>query len=216
MTGLTETEDIVRGFEAGGVDYVTKPTNPVELIARIKVHLSNARVTLSAQTALDSAGQNICAVDRDGKLLWTTPQAGQLVEAAGGWASAAFKEPLHTWLSRLPNEGDQLKLAPKPLPLRVIYLGQSGTKELLLRIVDENQPHEVSLLKLSFPVTDREAEVLLWVAKGKTNREIAQILEMSPRTVNKHLEQIFRKVGVENRTSEASMAVRSLQKCRSY
>ena len=52
--------------------------------------------------------------------------------------------------------------------------------------------------------------MLLWIANGKTNREIAQILGMSPRTVNKHLEQVFRKLGVENRTSAAAIAIRLL------
>ncbi len=52
--------------------------------------------------------------------------------------------------------------------------------------------------------------MLLWIANGKTNREIAQILGMSPRTVNKHLEQVFRKLGVENRTSAAASAIRLL------
>ena len=52
--------------------------------------------------------------------------------------------------------------------------------------------------------------MLLWIANGKTNREIGQILEMSPRTVNKHLEQVFRKLGVENRTSAAAAAIKCL------
>jgi DNA-binding CsgD family transcriptional regulator len=59
-------------------------------------------------------------------------------------------------------------------------------------------------------VTDREAEVLLWIARGKSNRDIAEILSLSPRTVNKHLEQIYTKLGVENRTSAAALAVRTL------
>src|SRR6266496_3042259 len=49
MTGLTETEHIVRGLEAGGVDYVTKPIAIEEMLARIRVHLANARLTLSAR-----------------------------------------------------------------------------------------------------------------------------------------------------------------------
>ncbi|MEO6367232.1 MAG: helix-turn-helix transcriptional regulator, partial [Steroidobacteraceae bacterium] len=59
-------------------------------------------------------------------------------------------------------------------------------------------------------VTVREAEVLLWLSRGKSNREIGQILGISPRTVNKHLEQIFIKLGVENRASAAGRAVRLL------
>ena len=56
MTGLSDTESIVKGFEVGGVDYLTKPINPQELIARINVHLMNARKTQSVQTALDTSG----------------------------------------------------------------------------------------------------------------------------------------------------------------
>jgi len=52
--------------------------------------------------------------------------------------------------------------------------------------------------------------VLLWLSRGKANREIGQILDISPRTVNKHLEQIFVKLGVENRASAAARAARLL------
>ena len=55
-----------------------------------------------------------------------------------------------------------------------------------------------TVLKQKLAVTKREAEVLLWIARGKSNRDIAEILDMSPRTVNKHLEQIFAKLGVES------------------
>ena len=55
-------------------------------------------------------------------------------------------------------------------------------------------------------LTPREVEVLSWLAKGKTNRDIADILGMSPRTVNKHLEHIFEKLGVETRTAAAAVA----------
>ena len=51
--------------------------------------------------------------------------------------------------------------------------------------------------------------MLLWISRGKANREISEILGISPRTVNKHLEQVFAKMGVENRASAAA-AVKSL------
>jgi len=60
-------------------------------------------------------------------------------------------------------------------------------------------------------LTPRETEVLSWLAKGKTNRDIADILGMSPRTVNKHLEHIFEKLGVETRTAAAAIASSLLQ-----
>ena len=56
-------------------------------------------------------------------------------------------------------------------------------------------------------LTPREAEVLSWLAKGKTNRDIGDILGMSHRTVNKHLEHVFEKLGVETRAAAAALAI---------
>ena len=52
--------------------------------------------------------------------------------------------------------------------------------------------------------------MLVWIAAGKSNRDISEILSISPRTVNKHLEQVFVKLGVENRATAAALAVRAL------
>src|ERR1700710_2997517 len=79
MTGLAETEHIVRGLEAGGVDYVTKPIVIEEMLARIRVHLANARMTQSAQTALDVSARSLMAVSRQGKIMGATPQAKKLL-----------------------------------------------------------------------------------------------------------------------------------------
>lgn len=61
-------------------------------------------------------------------------------------------------------------------------------------------------------LTPREAEVLLWVAQGKTSAEVALILELSTGTVKKHLEHIFQKLGLENRSAAVLMAVEALSK----
>jgi DNA-binding CsgD family transcriptional regulator len=58
------------------------------------------------------------------------------------------------------------------------------------------------------PLTQREMDVLQWVACGKTNRDVAEILGMSPRTVNKHLEHIYEKLGVETRTAAVAQFAR--------
>jgi DNA-binding CsgD family transcriptional regulator len=55
-----------------------------------------------------------------------------------------------------------------------------------------------------FSLTRREAEVLAWLSRGKTNRDISAILGTSPRTVQKHVEHIFQKLGVETRTAAAA------------
>ena len=75
MTGLTETEHVVRGFMAGGIDYVTKPIDPEVVLARIAAHLRNARLVTQAQEAIDAAGLAVAVVSRDGRYLWLTPKA---------------------------------------------------------------------------------------------------------------------------------------------
>lgn len=62
-------------------------------------------------------------------------------------------------------------------------------------------------LLAAFALTPREAEVLFWVIKGKTTKDIGEILGTSPRTVNKHLEHVYEKLGVETRTAAANMAM---------
>src|SRR5580658_2708536 len=84
MTGLSETEDIVKGLEAGGVDYVTKPIVPDELLARIRVHLANARLAHSARAALDASGRYLLATDASGGVLWCTPQTAKYLGLAFG------------------------------------------------------------------------------------------------------------------------------------
>lgn len=92
--------------------------------------------------------------------------------------------------------------------MKLVSDQESG--EYLIKLIDGDRLSGAALLKTKLSVTERESEVLHWIANGKTNREIAEILEMSPRTVNKHLEQIFPKLGVENRTAAAGVALRVL------
>src|SRR5690606_14567919 len=128
MTALTESEHVVEGFAAGGVDYVTKPIVPEQVLARVASHLRTARSL------------------RDARLAAQQPPARD----AG------------------------------------------AVREALAR---------------RYQLTAREVEVLEWVACGKTNRDIGEILGLSPRTVNKHLEHIYVKLGVETRTAAATLAI---------
>jgi DNA-binding response OmpR family regulator/DNA-binding CsgD family transcriptional regulator len=214
MTGLSDTEHVVMGLGAGGVDYITKPINPEELVARMRVHLTNARMTQRARSALDTAGQYLFATNQEGNLLWATPQVHSLWQSAGAedaTQQAAITLALREWISHKPESGRSLALNFLPQALTVEFLALVDGKEYLLRLSDTPKPAAATdAFKQQFAVTGREADVLLWIANGKTNREIAQILEMSPRTVNKHLEQIFRKLGVENRTSAAAAAIKCM------
>jgi len=213
MTGLSDADNIVRGLECGGVDYLTKPIQPSELLARMRVHLTNARLTNSAHQALDSTGQFLFTVDLEGRMQWATPQTYALLNSAGATESRfqqlAVNE-LRQWLSHRPTAGQTLKLAQLQKPLEVQFIEQRPDSTCLLKLQEGNRPAGEELLREKLSLTRRESEVLFWIANGKTNREIGEILAVSPRTVNKHLEGIFSKLGVENRTAAAGIAIRAL------
>jgi DNA-binding response OmpR family regulator/DNA-binding CsgD family transcriptional regulator len=214
MTGLAETEHIVRGLEAGGVDYVTKPLVIEEMLARIRVHLANARLTQSARAALDVSGRFLLAVSKQGKIIWTTPQAQKLLAenlVADTNDELVLPPIMLEWL----EEVQKSKAGPKALAmaafpdneqLRLQYMGKLGPNELLLRLAKDSSAKMPAEFSRELGLTTREGEVLSWLSKGKTNRDIAQILGLSPRTVDKHLEQIYAKLGVENRTAAAAVA----------
>lgn len=218
MTGLTDTEHVVRALDAGGVDYMTKPIAPAELVARVGVHLANARLTKSAHAALDSTGRYLLAIDRAGRLVWATPQARAWL--GGGEAADAQSGPLPydlvAWALACAARPDRAKPMVFAAPctgqvLEASYVSQTSANEILLRLVKLDQAGDEQVLRNRLKLTAREAEVLLWVSRGKTNRDIADILSLSPRTVNKHLEQIFTKIGVENRSAAAIQVISILQ-----
>ena len=208
MTGLTEGEHILAGLRAGGVDYVTKPVVVDELIARITRHVMNARAIQMARAALDYTGQNVIGVLPDGRLSWGT--RGALARIGADFAEGRASDRLRGWLdevARMPVS------QARPLVLGALTLTLIGLAEgeLMIRLRAAVGQAENQRLAEGFGLTAREAEVLLWLSHGKTNRDIADILSVSARTVNKHLEQVFHKMGVDNRTSAAVMADRVLQ-----
>jgi DNA-binding response OmpR family regulator/DNA-binding CsgD family transcriptional regulator len=199
MTGLSDTEHVVLGLEAGGVDYVAKPIVVDELLARIRVHLANARIANRTRIALDATGGFLLATNEAGQLLWCTPQAEKrLATAIENFDSVTFRIPA----AKKVTAGER--------QLVFTFLSRTGPDEYLYRLTESGGGQEEIFLRQYLALTTREAEVLIWIARGKSNRDIADILNISPRTVNKHLEQIFTKLGVENRASAAALAVGAL------
>lgn len=214
MTGLAETEHIVRGLEAGGVDYVTKPIVIQEMLARIRVHIANARLTQSARTALDVSGRFLFAVNLDGKIMWATPQAQKLLAdnlPTSDSDELTLPPPMLSWLDQIQKAKAGSKTPasaafPQNELLKLQFMGKVGANEFLLRLAKDAGTSLPAEFTKELGLTTREGEVLSWLSKGKTNRDIAQILGLSPRTVDKHLEQIYAKLGVENRTAAAAIA----------
>jgi DNA-binding response OmpR family regulator len=218
MTGLTETEHLVAALEAGGVDYVTKPIKPKEVLARMGVHMQGARQARQARNALDAFGYaSITVRASDGKLMWQTALARELLMAYYGTRAPETPQPVIDWLRRHLKDAEQqiepprlaAELGARRLTSRLHQ--QTGDDDWLIVMREVSDAAVIQAMSLSFKLTAREAEVLYWVVKGKINRDIADILGASPATVKKHLERVFAKLGVETRTAAAGMAMNRIR-----
>ncbi|MGX1308208.1 DNA-binding NarL/FixJ family response regulator [Amorphus suaedae] len=215
MTGLSDPSHIVSGLRAGGVDYITKPVNTDELIARVTVHVANARLVDDARHALDAVGHPIMAVAPGGRIAWASDQAIQFADKLPGLIAERQRIADASLLAWLADTIDRPVTSVTPWSsgsgrdaLTVTYVGRATSGDVLVRL----SPDTVSLeerLKEKFGLTMREAEVLHWIMQGKSNRDIAEILTLNPGTVNKHLEKILNKLGVENRTAAAVLAMKA-------
>ncbi len=218
MTGLSETEHVVQGLRAGGVDYLVKPINPEELVARLSVHVATARMIADAQSALDATDAAVLAFRRDGTLSWASRRALRML---GDQARPledlpeARRRALRDWIA---SSADSSVSGSKTLSLEtadgrivtVSLIGRTGGGDLLTHVTVGPEGEPAERLSQLYSLSKREAEVLSWIARGKSNRDIATIMQLSPRTVTKHVEQIFLKLEVENRTSAAILAIRAL------
>jgi DNA-binding response OmpR family regulator/DNA-binding CsgD family transcriptional regulator len=230
MTGLTETEHLVAALDAGGVDYVTKPIKPKEVLARMNVHLQGARRARQeaqqagqARNALDAFGYASITVRLpEGRIIWQTALARELLQRYCATVAPTTPVPVLDWLQRhLP---DVQRAHTEPPPLSIVQ----GARTLTLRLHQQTGHDDegddwliimrelsdtsvIDAMSLSLKLTAREAEVLYWVVKGKTNRDIGEILGSSPATVKKHLERVYVKLGVETRTAAAGVAMKRLR-----
>jgi DNA-binding response OmpR family regulator/DNA-binding CsgD family transcriptional regulator len=214
MTGLTETEHVVKAFQCGGVDYVTKPIRTQEVIARIDTHVRGARAQRAARNALDAFGHAAISVRaRDGRILWQTPLARRLLLDHQAGDEHQLGPATADWLQaqtvRVATGDDLLPYTLARSGRRLVFAlhEATGDDEWLVVLTESSDQATIEAIAVAFRLTAREAEVLYWVVRGKTNRDIGDILTLSPRTVHKHLEHVFEKLGVETRTAAASMAM---------
>jgi DNA-binding NarL/FixJ family response regulator len=217
LTGLNEPEHVVAALGTGGVDYVRKPIVIEELLARMRVHLSNARQSHRSRLALEFAGRSLVALGTDGTVIWCTPQAEKLfARIEPDWSPERARLPqvlagpvgLLLAEPAAPLAPGRAEIDGAQIELELLEADRPG--ETLIRLNEVREGDKIAALQGHNGLTRREAEVLLWVSYGKTNRTISEILGISPRTVNKHLEQVFRKLGVETRAAATAMAVRFL------
>ncbi|WP_454719760.1 MULTISPECIES: response regulator [Cupriavidus] len=210
MTGLGETGHIVRGFEVGGCDYVTKPVAIAEVVARVRSHAAKARLARSAREAVLGSGVPMLAASAGGQLMWVNASAADLLRAHGVAAvppGQLLPAPLAAALQSLRDDAGPQCARLDGLQLRRLTGVSAGVTVVELAAHATQATGEAGT---ATELTPREAEVMVWVARGKTNRDVAEILGMSPRTVNKHLEHIYEKLGVETRTAAVAAAQRGM------
>ncbi len=217
MTGLGELDDLLRGFGEGALDYIVKPIRPAEVLARIEVHLSQSRNLRRAEQLLAQSEFAAVAVDAEGRIEWLTEAGseclGRFAESqnvSGGYhIGDALPEPLFAWFlsnqaKSVSEETTQRRFADC-FDVCLSALEQAGQYLLQLQAAGTGEDWDLQALREKLKLTPREAEILMWIARGKTNKEIGIILSTSPRTVNKHLEHVFEKLGVSTRSAAVAM-----------
>ncbi|MFM8330978.1 MAG: response regulator [Candidatus Methylumidiphilus sp.] len=207
MTALGELDDLLRGFGEGAVDYIVKPFRNEEVLARIGAHLQQARIVQRIEQALLNSKLAALAVDGQARVTWATTAAKQILGE-----TAALPKPLQDWaLAFIAAKGQaetssiSFNLSGGSISAK-IFPCQSHL-EYLLFLNKQAGDWDLQALQGGLGLTAREAEVLMWISRGKTNQDIGLILGNSPRTVNKHLEHIFEKLGVATRSAAVAVAM---------
>jgi DNA-binding response OmpR family regulator/DNA-binding CsgD family transcriptional regulator len=224
VTALNDVAEKVRGFEAGGVDYLTKPFHPQEVLARVTAHLQlvdyrreleRKNIELLEENALrleaerqlhQSLDRALLVVAGDGQVVFHTRQASQLLARHFPGAPTDQLPPaLRTWLDA--GEGRPAEVLPQ---LHARLFAEPGAGESFVLLLDDLawQPKVERLLALG--LTPREAEVLFWFVEGKGAPEIATIMGVSHNTARKHSQNVLEKLGVENRIAAVRIALERL------
>lgn len=171
------------------------------------LHLQRLQSTVTSySTFVDSLSQGIVCLSPDLQIRWASKRARSDLHTCFGWPPNSTHLP-EELLKRLPR-------AQQPLgQVRRAFSFQSRAGRLSIRVLKKQtdlylflegiqQQPQFDALRV-FGLTPREAEVLGWIAKGKSNEEAAAILGMGAQTVKKHLEHIYCVLGVANRTEAA-------------
>ena len=227
MTALSETVDKVRGLQTGAVDYITKPIFPEEVLARIAVHLElrdrnrelaeqNERLDaaiqqrVSAERALrESLDRAVIVVDANADVQFIAAAALKLLQRYfADWSGPGLPAEVAQWL--MTPAGGVLTISRGARQLELTRAADVRDGRSRLVYLDEKAPPPSPEMLLPLGLTPREAEILFWVAQGKTSPEIAIIVGNAPATVKKHVENITAKLGVETRLAAALKAMELL------
>jgi DNA-binding response OmpR family regulator/DNA-binding CsgD family transcriptional regulator len=221
ITALGETADKVAGFAAGGADYIAKPFQAEEVLARVAAHLriralqrelaARAEELQRQNDALELEMQRRLATERamqrslDRAVLVATP-AGEIQFCSDRAARLLARYLPGAAAERVPAallRGERIE------GLEVVHSAR-GDRDAVLWLFEERAAPPTPAMLESLGLTPREAEILFWIAHGKTNGEIGVILQLAPNTVKKHVQNLLPKLGVETRIAAALRAMEEI------
>ncbi|MBP6863634.1 MAG: response regulator [Candidatus Didemnitutus sp.] len=220
LTARDDVLDKVAGLEAGAVDYVTKPIQPAEVLARVRVHLELRRLRVELQEEVrrreeaerslrHSLDRAVIVAATDGAILFATVRAQRLLEQHFGPVADRLPSALEA-LVGTSALAPEFELKTAVASLRVRRFAEVGSGECVTLLLEEAVVPDARRLE-SLGLTPREAEVLFWIAQGKSNPEIAAILANTVGTVKKQVASILEKLAVENRMTAALKATALLE-----
>ncbi len=217
MTGLSELDNLLRGFNEGGLDYIIKPIRPPEVLARIDVHLGLARNKKRSENALNLSNFSALTTDLSGCITWLSPSARVLLTDVMNLTTPIaindyLPAPILAWIKRriqlsASTDLEAIDEFQTHSGLSIKLASNQSLDEYLLLLKKDSQDWNLTSLKDVLGLTLREVEILMWISRGKTNKEVGLILESSHRTVNKHLEHIFEKLGVTTRAAAVAIVL---------
>lgn len=164
---------------------------------------------------LGSTTASVVRLDAERSIGEASPGATALLRrycGADARPGARLPGALAAWIAALDAHRGEGALGPLDLLLargedRLLVHACATAGGALYLVLEERLGAASAVDRAPLPLTAREREVLRWVAAGKTDRDIASILAISPRTVHKHLQRIYDKLGVETRTAAAMRAL---------
>ena len=173
---------------------------------------------LNASLATQNCG--VIAVDSNGKPQFVSEFARRLLEnyfSEEKRVVGDLPETIANWMRRTSGKREQKTFELPPAPLKI----KNAVGELTVRLIFSETTREETLLLEERPslspkmfeqlnLTPRQSEILFWIAQGKSDDAIAALCRISPRTVHKHAENIYAKLGVETRTSAMLKALELL------
>ena len=226
MTALSELNYLLSGFREGALDYIVKPIRNQEVLARVAAHISQARKIKRSEQVLVQSGLTAVAINANGEITWFSPSAEILLKALekkdfeansppflpaplGQWAKTQIDSDCSAQPRKLVYKFRNIQVMAQIAPYQ-------SEGEYFILLSTKSSEWNLNFIHDNFGLSLREAEVLMWVARSKTNREIGQILGISHRTVNKHLEHIFEKLGVATRASAVAVIMDQIQHNHCY